>query len=147
MRRSGRALATAVVNMFVNGPRGGVLADSVISGNTVRTSSKTGTTQIEGVGLANNGPLELRNVRVSGNTGSATGPVGWVHGGGIFNGLVFNVPKPKLELVDVTLTGNRLAGSPGLAVQGAGLYTAGFSVSRQRTSIAGNTPDDCFGCG
>jgi hypothetical protein len=39
--------------------RGGVLTNSVISGNTVRASSKTGTTQIEGVGLANNGPLEL----------------------------------------------------------------------------------------
>jgi hypothetical protein len=144
---SGRALATGVVNMFVNGPRGGVLADSVISGNTVRASSKTGMAQIQGVGLANNGPLELRHVRITGNTGTATGAAGWAHGGGIFNGLVFNVPKPKLELVDVTLTGNRLAGSPGLAVQGAGLYTACFSVSRQSTSIARNTPDDCFGCG
>jgi hypothetical protein len=133
--------------MFVNGPRGCVIADSVISGNTVRATSKTGTAQVQGAGLANNGPLELRNVRLSGNSGSATGPDGWVHGGGIFDGLVFNVPKPKLALVDVTLAGNRLSGSSGLDVQGAGLYTAGFPVSRRRTSITRNAPDDCFGCG
>jgi hypothetical protein len=144
---SGRALATAVVNMFVNGPRAGLFSDSVISGNSVRASSNGGTAQIQGAGIANNGPLELRRVRITGNSGSASGPDGWVHGGGIFNGLVFNVPKPKLVLVDVTVSGNRLAGSGALAVQGAGLYTPGFSVQREHTTIAQNAPDQCFGCG
>src|SRR5439155_22457329 len=132
--------------MFVDGPRGGVFSDSVISGNTVQASSKTGTAQIEGVALANNGPLELRNLRITDNTGSATGPDGWAHGGGIFNGLVFHVPKPKLTLTGVTVAGNRLSGSAGLALQGAGVYSAGFPLVRARTAIEHNAPDDCFGC-
>jgi hypothetical protein len=144
---SGRALATAVVNMFVNGPRTGEFADSMISGNSVRASSKTGTAQIQGAGLANNGRLELRNVRITDNVGSAGAPDGWAHGGGVFNGLVFHVPKPRLSLSGVTISGNRLAGSTGLLVQGAGLYTDGFPVPRGRTAIAHNTPDQCFGCG
>jgi hypothetical protein len=144
---SGRALATAIVNMFVNGPRAAEFADSVISGNSVRASSKTGTAQIQGAGLANNGRLDLRNVRITGNTGSTSARDGWAHGGGIFNGLVFNVPKPHLSLTGVTISANRLFGSTGIPAQGGGLYTEGFPVSRKRTAIARNAPDDCFGCG
>jgi hypothetical protein len=143
---AGRALATAVVNMFVSGPRGGTFSDGMISGNSVRATSTSGAAQIQGAGLANNGPLELRNVRIERNSGAASAPDGWAHGGGVFNGLVFHVPKPDLELVDVTISGNRLTASAGLPVQGGGVYTAGFAVRSERASVAGNAPDQCFGC-
>jgi hypothetical protein len=43
------------------------------------------------------------------------------------------------------VTGNALAASPGLTVQGGGLFTA-FPVTLDLSRIARNTPDQCFGC-
>ena len=53
---------------------------------------------------------------------------------------------PTLTLRGSTVTDNSVTGGPGVVVQGGGLYTKGFRVTRERTVIAGNTPDQCLGC-
>jgi Right handed beta helix region len=143
---SGLALAVAVVNTFDHGAKASTIVDSVISGNSVRALSRKGEATIQGVGIANNGALEMRNVQVTNNVGAATGPRGWVHGGGIFNGQVFRDLTPHLTLRNVTVSKNRVSASHGLPVQGGGLYTADFPAKRVRVKIAANSPDQCFGC-
>jgi hypothetical protein len=43
------------------------------------------------------------------------------------------------------VTRNSLSGSPGITVQGGGLFTT-LPVTLRHSVIAGNTPDQCFGC-
>lgn len=143
---SGLALAVAVVNIFDHGAKTSTIVDSVISGNSVRALSRTGEARVQGVGIANNGALQMHNVQVMNNVGSATGPRGWVHGGGIFNGQVFTDLTPRLTLRNVTVSRNRVSARRGLQVQGGGLYTADYPVKRARVKIAANSPDQCFGC-
>jgi hypothetical protein len=40
---------------------------------------------------------------------------------------------------------NTLSASPGLTVQGGGIFTA-FPVTLNNSRIANNTPDQCYGC-
>jgi hypothetical protein len=96
--------------------------------------------------------LTLERTVVVANSVSATGaagplPFGGVacaFGGGISNGAP-GIPAEALTLVDSVVTANRLSGSSGLPLQGGGVYTTN-GLSRTRTVIAGNKPDDCFGC-
>jgi hypothetical protein len=62
-------------------------------------------------------------------------------------------PDPALTLTDSVVSANRLtATGPGYTPQGGGIFTADifggpdFPVTLIRTAVAGNTPDDCFGC-
>jgi hypothetical protein len=48
-------------------------------------------------------------------------------------------------LVDSVINANRLSASPGFLIGGGGVFTES-SIVRTRTVIAGNKPDDCFGC-
>jgi hypothetical protein len=143
---AGVALAIAALNLFDEGRKPATLSDSLISGNTLQASSTTGSAQIQGVGLANNGPAVLTNVRIIGNTGKVTAPNGWIHGGGIFNGHVFARPTPALTLQSTAVTKNSITGSAGTSIEGGGLYTKGFPSHRSQSVIAGNTPDQCAGC-
>ena len=43
------------------------------------------------------------------------------------------------------MNANRLSASTGYALQGGGVFNEG-TFTRTRTVIAGNKPDDCFGC-
>ena len=43
------------------------------------------------------------------------------------------------------MTDNTLSGTPGISLQGGGLFTA-FSAVLIESIITKNTPDDCFGC-
>jgi hypothetical protein len=97
------------------------------------------------VGVLNASLLELDGVRVSGNTGTATGPSGSEQGGGIWNGVFFGPPEVQLTLNDTTVIRNSLSGSPGISVQGGGLFTT-FPVTLVHSLIVGNVPDQCFGC-
>jgi hypothetical protein len=119
---------------------GGVIGD-----NTSIARTTTGSATVQAVGVLNNGLLELDGVQVSGNSGKAIGPTGTAQGGGIWNGMLFPAPQVQLTLDHTTVTRNSLAGSPGVTVQGAGLFTA-FPVTLTHSVIAGNTPDQCFGC-
>jgi hypothetical protein len=67
-----------------------------------------------------------------------------VFGGGISNG-GFGVPPATLTLTDSIVNANRLDGSPGLPLNGGGIYTES-SIAPRRTVVAGNKPNDCFGC-
>ena len=125
-----------------------VMKNSVVSGNSVKGSSTGGPVNVGGAGINNGGALELHNVLVSNNSGSATGPSGAAHGGGIWNGMPFapDGPTPHLVLENTLVTRNALSASAGLEVQGAGLYTPGFPIVSTNSLIAHNAPDQCFGC-
>ena len=120
----------------------------MISGNTVRASSSSGSASVQGAGLINGGLLELHGVVVAGNAGTAKGTSGFAQGGGIWNGMPFprRLADAEPVLDHTTVIGNRLSASPGLAVQGGGLFTAGFAVSLASSLIVHNAPDQCFGC-
>jgi len=63
----------------------------------------------------------------------------------LFIWVSFGGPPPSLALTDSVVTANRVSGSAGITVQGGGLFTT-FPVTLTRTVIAGNKPDQCFGC-
>jgi hypothetical protein len=96
--------------------------------------------------------LTLERTLVIANSVSATsapgpmpfGGVASALGGGISNGAP-GIPAATLTLTDSVVNANRLSGSAGLPLQGGGVYTTNGLV-RTRTVIAGNKPDDCFGC-
>jgi hypothetical protein len=48
-------------------------------------------------------------------------------------------------VTDSIVNANRLNGSTGFLVQGGGVFTDS-GIARTNTVIAGNKPDDCFGC-
>jgi hypothetical protein len=122
-----------------------VISNSVIRGNTTTASSVSGSAAVQGSGLLNEGILELRNDLIADNTGRATAPDGFAQGGGIWNGSVFNPPPIELTLDHTFVTDNRLVTSAGVAAQGGGVFTA-FPVTLRSSRIAGNNPDDCYGC-
>jgi hypothetical protein len=141
---AGNAAAVGTLQVFgQNGQT--VIRNSVVSGNLLRSSSTSGAATAQGGGLVNNGVLKLESVRVSDNVVRAAGPFGAAEGGGIWNGLVFLPPPVQLSLVRTIVTGNSAAGSTGVAVRGGGLFTA-FPVDATQSRIAGNRPDECFGC-
>jgi hypothetical protein len=125
-----------------------VMKNSVVRDNTATASSTSGSASVHGAGINNGGSLELHNVQVAGNSGSATGPSGSAQGGGIWNGMPFapDGPTPHLVLDNVAVTRNALSASAGLGVQGGGLFTPGFAAAITNSVIARNVPDQCFGC-
>jgi hypothetical protein len=65
-------------------------------------------------------------------------------GGGISNGGP-GIPQATLTLTDSVVSANRLSGSPGLPLQGGGVYSPN-GIAGAHAVIHGNKPDDCFGC-
>jgi hypothetical protein len=126
----------------VDGPT--TISDTVIAFNTVTATAPDHTAVAQGGGLANAGQTTMRRTLVIGNRTSATGADGVAQGGGVWNG-IFGGPPPTLTVLDSAIVGNRASGSSGIAAQGGGLYTD-FPVTIVRTLIAGNAPDQCFGC-
>jgi hypothetical protein len=128
------------------------MSDSVVTRNSVNVKGE-GATVAFGGGLAMfGGDLTLLRTVVNANSVSTTGAVGPLpfggssiaYGGGISNGGP-GVPPAALTLTDSVVNGNRLSASPGYTVQGGGVFNGG-SLSLTRTVVAGNKPDDCFGC-
>jgi hypothetical protein len=83
---------------------------------------------------------------VSHNFGKSKAPGGSAQGAGIWNGAEISGPPVELTLTDSLIAGNLLAGGHGVDLQGGGLFTT-FPITRTRTPIVGNVPDQCFGCG
>jgi hypothetical protein len=134
-----------IVNFSTDATEPVLITDSLISGNNVTVSSATGSALVQGVGITNDGVLELRTTRISDNTGTATGPTGEAQGGGIWNGaLLFGPPSAQLTVRDSEISHNELSGSAGIALQGGGLFTT-FPVTLTHSTISGNVPDNCFG--
>jgi hypothetical protein len=121
------------------------ISDSVISANRLTAMSTTGSSTVEGGGIVNVGVLTLRNTSVADNRAAASGPGGSARGGGIFNGSIPDSPPVRLALVDSAVTRNSLTASPGITVQGGGLFTL-FPVTLRSSVIAQNVPDQCDGC-
>jgi hypothetical protein len=126
----------------------GSLANSVISDNHVHASSPSGTVFAAGGAVVLDEPgLTFRNSEVSGNTIDANGAVGSAQGGGIFDGPIDNGPPGGLlSLVNSEVTGNALTGSGGITRRGGGLYIQNLPLTLRHSVIAGNSPDQCFGC-
>jgi hypothetical protein len=143
---AGNAAAVGAISAFGQGSASRI-SNSLVSGNTVSASTASGSATVQGAALANNGPLELRNVQIVDNAATASGPTGYVQGGGIWNGVVFNPPPVQLTLVNTAVMHNVVSGSAGLAVAGGGLFSQ-FPVALDHTRIERNTPDDdvCVGC-
>ncbi len=125
---------------------GGVatVRNSLVSGNSTNAQSVGGVVIGGGGGVGTFGQLTLERTLVIGNAAIANGAGGSLQGGGISN-FTLGGPPPQLTLTDSAVLGNRLSGSAGVTLQGGGLFTA-FPVTLTRTVIAGNTPDQCFGC-
>jgi hypothetical protein len=122
------------------------ISDSPISGNRVTATTTSGSSTVDGGGIANIGVLALRNTSVSDNSETASGPDGALRGGGIFVGSdPDGPPSPQLALVDSAVTHNTLTASPGISAQGGGLFTL-FPVTLRNSILAQNVPDECYGC-
>ena len=124
---------------------GVTVRNSLIARNTVAATSAGGTPIGAGGGVENFGVLTLERTLVVGNSAVATGPGGVVHGGGISNETYPGDSPPTLTLTDSVITANKLSASPGVTPLGGGLFTDS-PVAMTRTVIAGNQPDQCFGC-
>jgi hypothetical protein len=142
----GAAEALGAVGGFQVSPDAVTVTNSVITGNTATASSTTGSATVQGAGLSNDGPMLLTNDQITNNKGTATAPTGSGQGGGIFNGVIFGAPPVLLTLQNTGVIGNSLVGSPGITLQGGGLYTLGYPVTSTNSRITNNEPDQCYGC-
>ncbi len=123
------------------------MVKTLISGNVVSGSAGSGGQVVaQGGGLANIGTATLQSSIVSLNSVLASGSSGLAQGGGIWNS-VFNQgdPQPQLMLIDTAVTGNRIAATHGVTVQGGGVYSSA-PIARTRALIVLNLPDQCVGC-
>jgi hypothetical protein len=125
--------------------RGVATVDSSrVIGNSVSADSASGFVLVAGGGVGNTGQATLQKTLVVGNAAGANGAFGVAQGGGI-NNVSVGGPPPQLTVANGVVTANRLTGSPGITLQGGGIFTA-FPVTLTGTVIAGNQPDQCFGC-
>jgi hypothetical protein len=119
--------------------------DTVISGNQVSAASPGGQAVVFGAGLSNGGLLTAASTTVSRNSGTASGPAGSAHGGGIWNSSFGGAPPfGTLSLSDSVVSGNTLTAHGGITPLGGGLYTDG-PVTLRDVHISGNEPGNCFG--
>lgn len=102
--------------------------------------------------------MTLDRALVIGNRVSADGAIalpflvgGGTNGGGILN-VVFGGGQPVLTISDSVVTANQLTTTTDVTPLGGGIFSADFfsgdpiPFSRTRTVIAGNQPNQCFGC-
>jgi hypothetical protein len=147
---------------FAGGDGGGMevdapvtVRDSIIARNSVVASGPSGAIAFGGGVAMFGADLTLEHTLVTANSASGSGAaaplpfggVSSVFGGGISNGGPggTGIPPGALTVTDSVITANRLSGSAGFLMQGGGVFTTG-GISRTHTVVAGNKPDDCFGC-
>jgi hypothetical protein len=122
------------------------LTNVLVERNRLTAGSADATVYAGGAGVLNAGILTLRRARLVGNSIEATGAEGFAEGGGLWQGFLSDEPDVvELIVSDSKIAGNEVSGNDGLLVLGGGLYSD-FPVHLRRTTITGNTPDDCFGC-
>jgi hypothetical protein len=144
---------------FAGGDGGGMevdapvtVRDSIVARNSVVVSGPNGAIAFGGGIAMFGGDLTLERTVVVANSASASGaaaplPFGGVSsafGGGISNGGP-GIPAATLTVTDSVINANRLSGSPGVLLDGGGVFTDS-GIVRTHTVIAGNKPDDCSGC-
>jgi hypothetical protein len=125
---------------------------SSINHNVLTALSANGVTVVAAGGIGTlSGHLTLDRTLVIGNRASANGVTGLALGGGILN-IQFGSGPPELALSHSVVTANQLDASPGITPKGGGIYTADFitddpfPITLTHTVVAGNHPDQCFGC-
>jgi hypothetical protein len=136
------------------------IAFSRVDGNAARADSPGGAVTALGGGVANlDGTLTLDHADVGGNSGAANGASAWsvfgaslsALGGGVLN-TTFGGSGPVLSAGHSTITGNAVATTTSAPARGGGVFTRDlvsggpFAAMLDRTTVAGNTPDDCNGC-
>jgi hypothetical protein len=128
------------------------LRDSLVARNAVNAQGPSGAIAFGGGIAMFGGDLTAERTVIVANSASAAGaaaplPFGGVSsafGGGISNGGP-GIPSATLTLTNSVVNANRLSGSSGFPLQGGGVFNQG-TLNRTQTVIAGNKPDDCFGC-
>jgi hypothetical protein len=143
---AGNATAEGGASVF----DGGTITNGLVADNHVHVSSPHGSASESGGGIFVAVDLTLRNTAVIANTAAVSGATGNALGGGIYD-VAFpfgqdGPPGGPLVLQNSKVTENALTGTAGLTLQGGGLYLLGEPMTRNNTTIAQNTPDDCFGC-
>jgi hypothetical protein len=121
------------------------MSNSIVANNTATANAPNGTATVQGAGIINDSDLSLTNVLVRDNRGVANGLSGFAQGGGIWNGSIFGGPTPTLALDHSGVFRNTVSGSPGVTLQGGGIFTVGSPLSLTDSLVAHNTPDQCAG--
>jgi hypothetical protein len=126
----------------------GSITNSVISDNQVHASSPNGTVFAGGGAIVvDEQGVTLRNSELSSNTVEANGASGSAQGGGILDAPITDGPPGgPLKLLNTGISGNALSGSPGIALQGGGVFIQNNPLTLTHSAIANNSPDQCFGC-
>ena len=139
---SGDALAGGGGPLF-----SGTMTRSLIKDNRVIAASPFGRVEVDGAGLeAGDYELALKNTKVTGNIGIATGSSGSARGGGIFNAQATGGPPGgPLQLLSSYVTGNKVFGGPGVAASGGGVFST-HPVELAESVVVRNWPDQCVGC-
>jgi hypothetical protein len=135
----------AVLNFAFDPGNPTTISNSVIKDNTMTATSTSGAASVQGGGIANAGALVLHNDVISGNNGTASGSGGFGQGAGIWNGSLFGSDATGLTIDRTTVTRNSLSGAAGVTLQGAGIYSDGFTATLTQSVIAHNSPDQCHG--
>jgi hypothetical protein len=154
---SGNLASAAFGGIEVTGAA--TIRNSSISGNLLRAVSPSGPAVGGGGGIGNlSGQVTLEQALVIGNRMSAEGGIGLpfvgggINGGGILN-TDFGAGPPELTLSHSVVTANELTTTTtGITPRGGGIFSANvftgdpipFTLSR--TVVAGNKPEECFGC-
>lgn len=156
IRLTGNAVEVSAANGDATGEGGatvfdgGTITNGIVAENQIRVASAHGSASVKGGGVFAAVDLTLRNTPVTRNAGSVTGASGSALGGGIYD-VAFpfgqdGPPGGPLVLQNSAVTANALTGSAAITLQGGGLYLLGEPLTRTNSTIAQNTPDDCFGC-
>jgi hypothetical protein len=138
------AAAAGAVGFFA-GSVPATMSDSMIANNTATANAPTGMATVQGAGIVNDSDLTLTKVLVRDNRGMANGMSGFAQGGGIWNGSIFGGPIPTLAVDHSGVVGNTVSGSPGVTLQGSGIFTVGSPLTLTDSLVAHNTPDQCAG--
>jgi hypothetical protein len=145
---SGAATALGAFFDLDGDPQPVMMKNSLVRGNIARASTPDGPVGVLGAGIANGGHLQLHNVLVSGNSGTASGTSGNARGGGICNGMPLapDGPTPQLTLDHTLVTHNALNASAGLSRKAAAcsrtapVHQRKQPDRRQRASVADHAP-------
>ena len=154
---SGNLASAAFAGIEVTGVA--TIRNSSVSGNRATAVSAAGPAIGGGAGIANlSGHLTLERTLVIANGGSGEGSVGLpflvgggINGGGILN-TAFGGGQPTLTISDSVVTANELTSTTGISPRGGGIFSADvftgdpIPFTLTRTVVAGNKPEDCYGC-
>ena len=138
------AAAVGAVGFF-GGSVSATMSNSIVANNTATANAPDGMATVQGAGIINDSDLTLTNVLVLANKAVANGMSGFAQGGGIWNGSIFGGPTPTLALDRTGVFGNTASGSPGVTLQGGGIFTVGSPLNLTDSLAAHNTPDQCAG--